>query len=196
YASFLFTRPDIVAPALRDDVPAGTPGMFPLLFVTIACGAISGFHGMVASGTSSKQLDKETHSRFVGYFGAVGEGLLALATIIATTAGYRTYEEWETIYCEFNAGGVEAFVVGGGNLRNEVLGFCTSLSATIWATMSVLFAATTMDAGVRLQRIVVQELGDTAGVKINTLVATCIAVLVAFGRTFSQGTDGSGGMTI
>src|SRR5690625_6266049 len=73
YASFLFTRPDLVAPAFREDVPAGTPGMFPLLFVTIACGAISGFHGMVASGTSSKQLDKETDARFVGYFGAVGE---------------------------------------------------------------------------------------------------------------------------
>src|SRR5699024_1923090 len=196
YASFLFTRPDIVAPALRDDVPAGTPGMFPLLFVTIACGAISGFHGMVASGTSSKQLDKETDSRFVGYFGAVGEGLLALGTIIATTAGYRTYQEWETIYSEFNAGGVEAFVDGGGNLLNEGLAISTSLSATIFATRAVLFTATTMVSGVRLHRIVVQELCDTACVKINTFVATSIAVLVAFGLTFSQGTDGSGGMTI
>ena len=62
--------------------------------------------------------------------------------------------------------------------------------------MAVLFAATTMDSGVRLQRIVVQEIGDTAGIKINTFLATCIAVLVAFGLTFSQGTDGSGGMTI
>ena len=196
YASFLFTRPDLVAPAFREDVPAGTPGMFPLLFVTIACGAISGFHGMVASGTSSKQLDKETDARFVGYFGAVGEGLLALGTIIATTAGFRTYQEWESIYSEFNAGGVNAFVEGGGNLLNEGLGISTSLSATILATMAVLFAATTMDSGVRLQRIVVQEIGDTAGIKINTFLATCIAVLVAFGLTFSQGTDGSGGMTI
>ncbi|HAI34090.1 MAG TPA: hypothetical protein DCM47_03940, partial [Alcanivorax sp.] len=52
----------------------GTPSMLPLLFVTIACGAISGFHGLVASGTTSKQLNKETDARFVGYFGAVGEG--------------------------------------------------------------------------------------------------------------------------
>jgi|GEM_PF-3591619 carbon starvation regulatory protein len=69
--------------------------MVPLLFVTIACGAISGFHGMVASGTSSKQLDKEKDERFVGYFGAVGEGLLALGAIIATTAGFRTVAQWE-----------------------------------------------------------------------------------------------------
>src|SRR5699024_9771394 len=67
-------KPEIVAPAINTNLPEGTPSMIPLLFVTIACGAISGFHGMVASGTSSKQLDKETDARFVGYFGAVGEG--------------------------------------------------------------------------------------------------------------------------
>ena len=69
--------------------------LVPLLFVTIACGAISGFHGMVSSGTSSKQLDKETDARFVGYFGAVGEGLLSLGTILAVVAGFRTVAEWE-----------------------------------------------------------------------------------------------------
>ena len=118
YGSFLITRPSLAAPALRDNVPDGTPGIFPLLFVTIACGAISGFHGVVASGTSSKQVDKETDVRFVGYFGAVGEGLLALGTIIATTAGFKSLQQWEEIYSEWNAGGVEAFVQGGGALMN------------------------------------------------------------------------------
>lgn len=196
YGSILITRPEVVAPALREDVPAGTPGIFPLLFVTIACGAISGFHGIVASGTSSKQLSKETDARFVGYFGAIGEGLLSLGTIVATTAGFKTVQEWETIYSEWNAGGVAAFVEGGGSLLNEGLAIPTSLSATILATMAVLFAATTMDSGVRLQRIVVQEMGEIMGVRINALLATCIAVGVAFALTFSQGTDGSGGMTI
>ncbi|STD39085.1 carbon starvation protein A [Corynebacterium striatum] len=196
YASFLFTAPDVVAPALRDNLPAETPGIFPLLFVTIACGAISGFHGMVASGTSSKQLDKETDARFVGYFGAVGEGLLALGTIIATTSGFKTLADWEQIYSEWNAGGVSAFVEGGGNLINEGLGISTSLSATILATMAVLFAATTMDSGVRLQRFVVQEIGEIMGFKIGALGATSIAVGIAFALTFSQGADGSGGMTI
>ena len=196
YASFLFTAPDVVAPALRDNLPADTPGIFPLLFVTIACGAISGFHGMVASGTSSKQLDKETDARFVGYFGAVGEGLLALGTIIATTSGFKTLADWEQIYSEWNAGGVSAFVEGGGNLINEGLGISTSLSATILATMAVLFAATTMDSGVRLQRFVVQEIGEIMGFKMGALGATSIAVGIAFALTFSQGADGSGGMTI
>ena len=174
----------------------GTPGIFPLLFVTIACGAVSGFHGVVASGTSSKQVDNETDVRFVGYFGAVGEGLLALGTIIATTAGFKTAAQWEEIYSEWNAGGVDAFVQGGGALMNEGLGIPTSLSGTILATMAVLFAATTMDSGVRLQRLVVQEIGEIIGVRIKALAATVIAVGLAFGLTFSAGVDGSGGMTI
>jgi len=196
YGAFLVTAPTVVAPAINNNVPDGTPSMFPLLFVTIACGAISGFHGIVSSGTSSKQLDKETDSRFVGYFGAVGEGLLALGTIIATTSGYRTLQDWEAVYTAFNQGGVNAFVEGGGNLINQGLGIPTSLSATILATMAVLFAATTMDTGVRLQRFVVQEIGEIMGVKLSGLVATVIVVVVALALTFSAGGDGSGGMLI
>ena len=196
YASFLVVRPEIVAPTLNSAVPEGTPSIFPLLFVTIACGAISGFHGIVASGTSAKQLDKETDARFVGYFGAVGEGLLSLGTIIATTAGYKTLTDWENVYNEWNAGGVNAFVEGGGALMNQGLGIPTSLSATILATMAVLFAATTMDSGIRLQRMVVGEIAEIMGVKLSGLVATIIAVGAALGLTFSTGLDGSGGMII
>ncbi|OHQ56196.1 carbon starvation protein CstA [Corynebacterium sp. HMSC070H05] len=196
YGSFFVVRPEVVAPTLRDTVPDGTPGIFPLLFVTIACGAISGFHGIVSSGTSSKQIDKETDVRFVGYFGAVGEGLLALGTIVATTAGFKTITDWETIYSEWNAGGVNAFIQGGGALMNEGLGIPQSLSATILATMAVLFAATTMDSGIRLQRFVVTEIGDLMGFKLSGLVATIIAVGCALGLTFSMGIDGSGGMLI
>lgn len=196
YAAFIFTAPTIVAPAVNANLPAGTPPIWPLLFVTIACGAISGFHGIVASGTSAKQLDKETDARFVGYFGAIGEGLLSLGTIIATTAGFKTIQDWEAIYTAFNKGGVNAFVEGGGNLINEGLGIPNSLSATILATMAVLFAATTMDTGVRLQRFVVQEIGEIVGVKITGAVATLIVIIVALGLTFSAGGDGSGGMLI
>lgn len=196
YGSFLLTAPTLVAPAINQNVPEGTPSMFPLLFVTIACGAISGFHGIVASGTSSKQLDKETDARFVGYFGAVGEGLLALGAIIATAAGFRSLAEWESIYTAFNEGGVGAFVQGGGNLMNEGLGIPAGLSATILATMAVLFAATTMDTGVRLQRLVVQEIGQIMGFRLGALAATLIVVALGLGLTFSAGADGSGGMVI
>ncbi|SNC64086.1 carbon starvation protein [Kytococcus aerolatus] len=196
FASVLVARPEVVAPALNDSVPEGTPGIVPLLFVTIACGAISGFHGMVASGTSSKQLDRETDARFVGYFGAVGEGLLALGAIIATTAGFQTLTDWEEVYTAFGEGGVAAFVQGGGSIVEHGLGLPASLSATILATTAVLFAATTMDTGVRLQRFVVTEIGEVMGIQLNKWVATLIVLAVALGLTFAAGADGSGGMLI
>ena len=196
YGGVLIASPSLVAPAWNDAVPEGTPSIVPLLFVTIACGAISGFHGMVSSGTSSKQLDKETDARFVGYFGAVGEGLLALGAIIATTAGFRTLADWEAVYSAFNEGGVAAFVEGGGHIVNTGLGIPTSLSATILATMAVLFAATTMDTGVRLQRFVVQEAGELAGLKIGKFTATLVVLVLGIGLCFGAGADGSGGMVI
>lgn len=196
YLSVFIASPDFVAPAFNDNVPEGTPSLVPLLFVTIACGAISGFHGIVSSGTSAKQLDKETDARFVGYFGAVGEGLLALGSIIAATAGYRTLADWEAVYSAFNQGGVAAFVEGGGNIMNAGLGIPASLSATILATMAVLFAATTMDTGIRLQRFVVQESLELAGVRLGKGIATVIVLVVGMGLAFGAGADGSGGMVI
>ena len=196
FAAVLISTPTVVAPAINDAVPEGTPGIVPLLFVTIACGAISGFHGMVASGTSSKQLDNETDARFVGYFGAVGEGLLALGAIVATTAGFQTLANWEKVYSAFGQGGVAAFVEGGGSIVQNGLGLPESLSATILATTAVLFAATTMDTGVRLQRFVVSEIGEVMGVTLNKWVSTAIVLVVAVGLTFGAGADGSGGMLI
>ena len=196
YISVLITMPTVVAPAVNQAVPEGTPSIVPLLFVTIACGAVSGFHGMVASGTSSKQLNKETDARFVGYFGAVGEGLLALGAIIATTAGFKTLADWEAVYSAFGQGGVNAFVDGGGAIMESALGIPHSLSATVLATMAVLFAATTMDTGVRLQRFVVQEAGELMGVKLRHISATLIVLVVCLALSFAAGADGEGGMII
>lgn len=187
---------EVVAPALNSNLPEGTPSIIPLLFVTIACGAISGFHGVVSSGTSSKQLDKETDARFVGYFGAVGEGLLSLGTILAVSGGFGTLARWEEIYSAYGNGGVAAFVEGGGNLMEQGIGLPASLSGTVLATMAVLFAATTMDTGMRLMRFVVQESAGTVKININKYVATVLVVALGMGLTFSQGLDGAGGMRI
>lgn len=193
---FSATKPDIVAPAFNSDLPAGTPSMIPLLFVTIACGAISGFHGMVSSGTSSKQLDRETDARFVGYFGAVGEGLLSLGTILAVIGGFKSATQWHEIYSDFDALGVDAFVKGGGALMENGLGLPASLSATVLATIAVLFAATTMDTGMRLLRFVIQEIGTTVNVRITKAPATLLVMVIGIGLTFSQGLSGEGGLRI
>jgi carbon starvation protein len=87
FLGILVAQPVVDAPAIRSFSEPDVPGLFPLLFVTIACGAISGFHGLVASGTSSKQLEHLSDARMVGYGGMIGEGTLALATTIAAVAG-------------------------------------------------------------------------------------------------------------
>ena len=196
FAAILVSAPAVVAPMVNEALPAGTPPLVPLLFVTIACGAISGFHGAVASGTSSKQLDREPDARFVGYFGAVGEGLLALGTIVAVTSGFRSLADWEAIYTKFGQGGVVAFVEGGGSILNAGLGIPQSLSATILATMAVLFAATTMDTGVRLQRFVVAEFFEKFGVRLRPWLATIIVLAVTMALAFGAAPDGTGGMII
>jgi len=198
YGAVLIAGPDVVAPAFNTDVPEGTPSLIPLLFVTIACGAISGFHGLVSSGTTSKQLDKEPDVRFVGYFGAVGEGSLALAAIIAATAGFATLADWQAIYSGFGKGGVSAFINGGANILQAGGGLDTVLSQTLLTVMVVLFAGTTMDTGLRLQRYIFQEWGTiyNIGWMQKAAPATLLAVGSCLLLAFGAGGDGSGGMLI
>ncbi len=199
YLAVLISNPTVVAPALNPAVPADAPALVPLLFVTIACGAISGFHGLVSSGTSSKQLDKETDARPVGYLGAVGEGSLALATILATTAGFATLGDWQEFYQSFAAGGVGAFVQGGANIMHNGLGLPVGFATTLLAVIAVLFAGTTMDTGVRLQRYIIQEWGQIYQLPAltNRYVSTSLAVITCLILAFGAGgTAGTGGMTI
>ena len=199
YGAVLIANPVVVAPAINPNVPAAAPPIVPLLFVTIACGAISGFHGLVGSGTTSKQLDKETDARFVGYLGSVGEGSLALVAIIAASAGFATLGDWETMYSTYNTQGTTAFVQGGARIASQGLGLPFAFAQTLLAVMAILFAGTTMDAGVRLQRYIVQEWGAIYGIRPlqNGYIATALAVgaclILAFG---AGGAGGTGGMSI
>ena len=202
YGAVLLASPTVVAPAINPNVPPATPPLMPLLFVTIACGAISGFHGLVSSGTTSKQLDKETDARFVGYLGSLGEGALAIVAIIAVTAGF-SMTEWQSSYVNaesFGAvGGISAFVEGGARIATNGLGMPLGFAQTLLAVMAVLFAGTTMDAGVRLQRYIVQEWGAIYSIPPlqNGYVATGIAVAACLVLAFGAGgADGSGGMII
>jgi carbon starvation protein len=199
YGAVLIANPVIVAPAINPDLPASAPPIFPLLFVTIACGAISGFHGLVGSGTTSKQLDKETDARFVGYLGSSGEGALALVAIIAATAGFADLAEWRAMYSEFGNGGMAAFVQGGARVVASGVGISEQFAATLLTVMAVLFAGTTMDAGVRLQRYIVQEWGAIYNIPVlqNGYVATGLAVAACLVLAFGAGgASGEGGMLI
>ncbi len=95
----LVAQPTLTAPAFN--VPPGdAPTLVPFLFVTIACGAISGFHGLVSSGTTSKQVSCATDARLIGYGGMLGEGVLALLSTLAVSAGLA---DWASHYHSFAA---------------------------------------------------------------------------------------------
>ncbi|HSH47268.1 MAG TPA: carbon starvation protein A [Halomonas sp.] len=198
YGAVVFLNPTVVAPGFNTNVPEGTPSLFPLLFVTIACGAISGFHGLVSSGTTSKQLNKETDARFVGYFGSVGEGMLALGAILAATAGFASLADWEAMYASFGQGGVTAFVEGGAYIIHNGLGLNETTAATLLTVMAALFAGTTMDTGLRLQRYIFQEWGVIYHQKWmkSPAMATLLAVATCLILAFGAGADGSGGLII
>jgi carbon starvation protein len=201
YGAVLLSLPEISAPPFNNQLAAGSPSLVPLLFVTIACGAVSGFHGIVSSGTTSKQINKEPDSRFVGYLGAVGEGSLALITIVAVSgvALAATPEIWHEIYDQYGEAGASTFVAGGAQLIQDGWGVPLSVSTTLLATMVVLFAGTTMDTGVRLQRYIIQEWGDIYQLPIlkNSILATLFAVGCCLALAFGAGgASGSGGLTI
>ena len=139
---------------------AGLAPLFPLLFVTIACGTISGFHSLVSSGTTAKQLDKETDARLIGYGGMLGEGLLAsVALSTLAVAGFAD-----------PAGGIGAalpnFATGGGIILTS-LGLPQSFGAPFMALVLVSFLLTSTDTAVRLGRYMMEEIvglpaGETA----------------------------------
>lgn len=169
-------HPAMQAPAVNAH-PAGAPPLFPIIFVTIACGAISGFHGLVSSGTTSKQIDKMSDARPIGYGGMLGEGVLALLSTLAVAAGLKN---WGSHYAAWNTSGIHAianFVEGAGNFVHA-LHIPLDWAQAIVAIMAISFAATSMDTGARIQRFVVTELGEALHIKIlrNPYLATLLAV--------------------
>lgn len=162
--------------------PVGAPLMFPFLFITIACGAISGFHCLVSSGTSSKQLTSEPDARCVGYGGMLTEGFLAVLVILACAAGLGLgiagngaagsldgvlvgSEAWGSRYGVWSSKLgplVSAFVDGSANFL-KALGLPSSVATALMGVFVASFAGTTLDSACRLQRYVVQELAGTFG---------------------------------
>ncbi len=160
---------------------------------------------MVSSGTSSKQLNKETDARFVGYAGAVGEGTLALGAILATGAGIAaTGADWGAIYTDWGAasgGAAGNFVEGFAALAGGI-GLSPEIASVLGAVVVIMFAATTMDSGVRVQRYVLSEIGQIGNIGFlqkgwaATLVAVVACLALAFGAQPPGVEIGGGGLVI
>lgn len=194
YLGLFIIRPEVTAPMTNS---VSDVSWFPLLFITIACGAISGFHGLVSSGTTAKQLNNEKDARFVGYLGAVGEGALALISIIAVATFFSSTDAFKEAYNSYGAaslGGLSNFVGGAGQLATG-LGIPATAASTIVAIIIISFAATTLDSAVRLMRYIIAEIATEYKIKPLTTVhgATSIAVLSSAALAIlPQGPNGFG----
>ena len=193
-------QPEIVAPVVNL-APEGAPSLVPFLFITIACGAISGFHGLVASGTTSKQIGCMTDARPIGYGGMLGEGALGLLAVLAATAGFATAGEWHDHYSSWGGANslgakLDAFVSGGARFV-AALGVPTEAGKTFMAVMVIAFAATSLDTGARIQRLVISELAEAYGVKAltNRYLAGALGISAALLLALTQG-GGKGGLIL
>ena len=135
------------------------------MFIVIACGAASGFHSLVSSGTTAKQLSQETEARFVGYGGMIGESLLGLLAVLATTTGFASEELWHSHYASWGAAQglaskIDAFINGCATFI-ATLGVPRSLGASFIAVVVVSFALTTLDSATRLLRYNIEEMYRT-----------------------------------
>ena len=203
----------IVAPAVQAS-PAKAPPLWPFLFITIACGAISGFHSLVSSGTTAKQVRTEEDSLFVGYGSMLMEGALATIVVVAVAAGigmgYTTkagetltgVAAWTTHYSSWAAAAglgskVAAFVDGAANIIGS-LGIPKGISLVVMGVFVASFAGTTLDTATRIQRYVISEL--FGGLKLTALtgryMATAIAVVSAGILAFATGGGGAGALAL
>ena len=206
-------HPTVVSPAVNLH-PPNAPPIMPFLFITIACGAISGFHSLVGSGTSSKQVSSEPDARLVGYGSMLTESFLATLVIIACAAGLGMayigtggelltgHAAWNTHYASWTAAKglgskVGAFVEGSANMI-ATLGIPREIAIIVMGVFVASFAGTTLDTATRIQRYVISELATDFEIRplTNRHVATIVAVITAAALAFYNGASGAGALTL
>ena len=186
YIGFFVLRPEFVSPVI-DTHPEGAPPIYPFVFIVIACGAASGFHSLVSSGTTAKQLDREVHARPIGYGAMIGESLLGLASVLACTAGFVSVGAWKHHYHDWGS------IQGLGNSMSAFIEGCTRFVSTLGipeagartliAVVVVSFALTTLDSATRLLRYNIEEIGVTLRLgflKNRYLTSTLAVAAIAF----------------
>jgi carbon starvation protein len=208
YLGLFVWRPQFAAPAFRPH-PEGAPSFYPFVFIIIACGAASGLHSLVASGTTAKQIGNEMDARPIGYGGMIGESLLGLLAVLACTAGVlgtgdadpsaiwaSTYRDWGSLQSLGQQVGV--FITGAAHFI-ERLGLVDHRLATAFiAVVVVSFALTTLDSATRLLRFNISEIGETLGLRLldNRYVSSALAVAVIAFFAFYEIGDRPAGLAL
>ena len=209
YGMMIIAFVGIVFSGATVDLPAfagwkglnGSASLFPTLFITVACGAVSGFHSLIGSGTTSKQLDSEKDAKVIGYGAMIVESALAIISIIAIGVVFK----------ETNIGGGDKFLLtapptifAGGiatmiaNMTGGVADFTNPVYDTTYTLLTLavsVFALTSLDSGTRLSRYMFAELfipegktrDELTGARkffSHPLVSTLIMVIIGCGMGF------------
>jgi carbon starvation protein len=165
----------IVAPKFNEAAAndKSAPPWIPFLFITVACGACSGFHNLVSSGTTVRQIASERDCRPVGYGAMILEGMLAVLVILACTVPYANVEQWSQRYASWSAvnqSGIgvklDAFISGAAQFV-AALGVNEAFAAVFMSVVVVAFAMTTLDSATRLLRFNVEEISKSFGIAAN-----------------------------
>ncbi len=149
----------MAAPAVRI-APEGAPPIWPFVMITIACGAISGWHAVVGSGTTPKQIRREPDAKMVGYGSMLGEGYLAVIALLTAVVGLGVagYQEW---YPAWQVADWPVIWPEGGATFTAALGIPVVFGAAFFAVVAKSFAMTTLDSAMRFTRLAVAESSDT-----------------------------------
>ena len=191
FLAVVLAHPSMSAMPTAEIVVEGASGptfLFPVLFTTIACGAISGFHSLVSSGTTSKQLDKESDAQPIAYGGMLIECVLAILTLCAVGYAYK----WNQANPDAALKGATAIFGGGiAHMVDDVIPGTYQILYTLLVLTYSAFCLTSLDTATRLARFMFQEFwldgskGETpetvTGYKkvlTNPLVATLITVFL------------------
>ncbi len=149
----------IAAPAIRI-APEGAPPIWPFVMITIACGAISGWHSLVGSGTTPKQLQNEKQARMVGYGSMLGEGYLAVIALLTAVVGLGV-AGYAEMYDVWGAAAWPRVWADGGSTFLVPLGIPAMIGAAYFAVVVKSFAMTTLDSAMRFTRIATAEFSQT-----------------------------------
>ena len=196
--ALLWIHPELHTPAYRGGFSEEQGPVWPMLFVLVACGAVSGFHSLVAGGTTSKQLAVESQGKSIAYGGMLTEGAVAVVTVLLVSGGLywvapasggidmSTLGFRETLQ---SGGWILAYGHGFGNLVHQMLPFLSFTFASMIAVLALnTFVLTTLDSAVRITRFIVQEsVGQRIVVFKNKYICT---VLVVFFSYLIGSTDG------
>ena len=174
-------RPAMAAPMFTSINPSAGNYLFPILFITVACGAISGFHALVSSGTSAKQLNSEKDAKLVGYGAMLIEGVVAIIALMSVAA----------VAGNTDGSPAQKFAVGVSTFMNS-FGIPMGIGRTFVTLAFASFALTSLDSATRIGRYLVQELGEYTSSDgrvhktflTNPYIATAITVGVSLMFTF------------